>query len=162
MKFTQVELWEIKANIIPPHIFLRNIKGGEIFEIRHTAAGQASRRVNFLQHRFGKYSNTPPQISKFLRYNFSILYVNPQSGRAWQPRMVYMAFSDTFVRQGQSSLDEIAFQLQGRLNKVYAYKCSAYILLMYIIYMKYNMHIHCFVYMDFKYIFYLCTRYVDY
>ena len=48
------------------------------------------------------------------------------------------------------------------LNKVYAYKCSAYILLMYIMYMKYNMHIHCFVYMDFKYIFYLCTRYVDY
>ena len=48
------------------------------------------------------------------------------------------------------------------LNKVYAYKCSAYFLLVYIIYMKYKMHIHCFVYMDSKYIFYLCTRYVDY
>ena len=47
-------------------------------------------------------------------------------------------------------------------NKVYAYKCSAYILLMYIMYMKYNMHIYCFVYMDFKYIFNLCTRYIAY
>ena len=73
-----------------------------------------------------------------------------------------MAFSDTFVRQGQSSLDEIALQPQGRLNKVYAYKCSAYFLLVYIMYMKYKMHIHCFVYMDFKYIFHLCTRYIAY